>query len=427
MIKRIAFLATVLYLLTAALAQAQGLPPARPEQVGLSSERLHKIVATLKTDSEKLVIPGAVVVVARQGKIALFEAVGVRDPDTKAPMAKDAIFRIYSMSKPITSVAAMTLVEDGKLALADPIAKYLPQLGDVKVGVEKPDANGGQPMLERVPARRPITVQDLMRHTSGFTYGVFGVSRVKATYREAKLLDGNPSNADFVDRLALLPLAHQPGSTWEYSHSTDVLGRVVEVVSGKSLYEFDKERILEPLGMKDTSFYVTDAGKLERIAEPFPDDRTLASDTVMNDPRVVRRWESGGGGMVGTALDYARFAQMLLNGGTLDGKRILGPKTVAYMTSDHLDPSIAHGPAYLPGPGFGFGLGFAVRKDAGVAAVPGSVGEYNWGGAGGTYFWVDPKEEMVVVFMMQSPKQRTYYRALLKDMIYASLTRSLAK
>ena len=427
MIKRIAFLATAMCLLTAALAQAQGLPTAKPEQVGLSSERLAKIVATLKTDSEKLVIPGAVILVSRQGKIALFEAVGVRDPENKASMTKDAIFRIYSMSKPITSVAAMTLVEDGKLALADPVAKYIPQFGDLKVGVEKPGANGGPPMLERVPARRPVTVQDLMRHTSGFTYGIFGASRVKATYQEARLLDGNPSNADFVDRLALLPLAYQPGSTWEYSHSTDVLGRVIEVVSGKSLYEFDKERILEPLGMKDTSFYVTDAGKLERIAEPFPDDRTLASSTVMNDPRVVQKWESGGGGMVGTALDYARFAQMLLNGGTLDGKRILGPKTVAYMTSDHLDSSITPGPLYLPGPGFGFGLGFAVRKDAGVAAVPGSVGEYYWGGAGGTYFWVDPKEEMFVVFMMQSPKQRTYYRALLKDMIYASLTRSLAK
>ena len=206
-----------------------------------------------------------------------------------------------------------------------------------------------------------------------------------------------------------------------------MLGRVVEVVSDLSLYQFEKERILDPLGMKDTSFYVTDTSKQGRIAEPFPNDRSIGVDAEFNDPRVAQKWESGGGGMVGTAMDYARFLQMMLNGGTLDGKRILGPKTVAFMTSDHLGTVITPGPYYLPGPGFGFGLGFAVRGTPGVSAFPGSVGEYNWGGAGGTYFWVDPKEDMFVVFMMQSPKQRAYYRGLLKDMIYAAVVKPAGK
>ena len=418
---RLHLLVALLCLVTTGLAQAQSLPVVKPEQVGLSSERLGRITAVLKADADKGTIPGAILLVARHGKIAAFDAVGVRDPGSKAPMTKDAIFRIYSMSKPITSVATMILFEEGKLALADPVAKYIPQLGGVKVGVEKADASGGAPTLELVAARRPMTVQDLLRHTSGLTYGFFGDGLVKKAYVDSKLWVDYPSNAEFVDRIAKLPLIYQPGTTWDYSHSTDVLGRLIEVVSGKTLYEFEKARILDPLGMKDTAFYVTDKTKQDRIAEPFPNDRSIVVDAEFNDPRVVQKWESGGGGMVGTAMDYARFLQMLLNGGTLDGKRIVGPKTVAYMTADHVGGGVTPGPLYLPGTGFGFGLGFAVRKDAGVSPLPGSVGEYNWGGAGGTYFWVDPKENMFVVFMMQSPKQRVYYRALLKDMIYAAV------
>jgi CubicO group peptidase (beta-lactamase class C family) len=417
----------LLCLFSVALVQAQGLPSAKPEQVGLSSERLGRLTATLKSDVEKGIIPGAVVLVARHGKIALFEAVGVINPETKAPMTKDAIFRIYSMSKPITSVTAMTLVEDGRLGLSDPVAKHLPQFGALKVGVEKADPAGGAPTLELVPARRPMTIQDLFRHTSGLTYGFFGTGLVKKMYLDAKIWNDYPSNAELVDRLAKLPLANQPGAVWDYSHSTDVLGRVVEIVSGKSLYEFERERLLEPLGMKDTAFYVTDARKHARVAEPFPNDRNFGLEADFNDPRVVQKWESGGGGMVGTAMDYARFAQMLLNGGTLDGKRILGPQTVAYMTADHMDASIAPGPLYLPGAGFGFGLGFAVRKDAGVSPFLGSAGEVNWGGAGGTYFWVDPKQDLFVVFMMQSPKQRLPYRSVLKAMVYSAITKPGAK
>ena len=419
---KMTLLAALVCLSAVNFIEAQSLPTARPEQVGLSSERLNRLTATLKADIDKGVIPGAVLLVARHGKVALFEAVGVRNPETKAPMTKDSIFRIYSMSKPITSVSAMMLFEEGKFGLAEPVSKYIPQLGGLKVGVEKPDANG-KPALELVPAQRDMTIQDLFRHTSGLTYGFFGPGLVKKMYVEAKPSTDFPSNADLVDRLAKLPLAFQPGTTWDYSYSTDVLGRLVEVISRQTLYQFEKERLLDPLGMKDTSFYVSDKGKQDRIVEPFANDRSIGVDAEFNDPRVAQAWESGGGGMVGTAMDYARFCQMLLNGGSLDGKRILGPKTIAYMTTDHLGASITPGSLYLPGPGFGFGLGFAVRKDVGVSPVAGSVGEFNWGGAGGTYFWVDPKEDMFVVFMMQSPKQRVPYRFVLKDMVYAAITR----
>jgi CubicO group peptidase (beta-lactamase class C family) len=259
-----------------------------------------------------------------------------------------------------------------------------------------------------------MTVHDLLRHVSGLTYGVFGQSLVKAAYRDAKLFDGDPDNAEFADRIAKLPLMFQPGTTWEYSHATDILGRVVEVAAGKSLYAFMKERLFDPLGMPDTAFYVPDAARHARIAEPFQDDRQIGAGSFMFDPRVTRKWESGGGGSMGTAMDYARFLQMMLDGGTAQGKRYLGPKTVAYMTSDHLGEKLAGaGPSYLPGEGYGFGLGFAVRKETGLSPLPGTAGDYTWGGAGGTYMWADPKERMFVVFMMQSPKQRLYYRSLL--------------
>ncbi len=419
-----AWLAALLCLVTVSFVEAQGQPTARPEQVGLSLERLNRLTARLKADVDRGAIPGGVVLVARHGRVALFEAIGVRNPETKAPMTKDAIFRIYSMSKPITSVSAMMLFEEGKFSLADPVSKYIPELGGLKVGVEKPDPSG-KPTLELVPSQRDMTIHDLFRHTSGLTYGFFGNSLVKKMYVEAKISDDYPSNAELAARLGKMPLAYQPGTTWDYSYSTDVLGRLIEVISRQTLYQYEKERVLDPLGMKDTSFYVTDKNKQDRIAEPFANDRNIGANADFNDPRVAQAWESGGGGMVGTAMDYARFLQMLLNGGTLDGKRILGPKTIAYMTADHLGASITPGPLYLPGAGFG--LGFAVRKDPGVSPFIGSVGELNWGGAGGTYFWVDPKEELLVVFMMQSPKQRVPYRAVLKEMVYAAITKPAAK
>ncbi len=417
-----AALLIVLALFVAIPSTGQNLPRAKPAEVGLSSERLDQIMQVLNEDTKKGTVPGAVLLVARHGKIAYLQAAGVLDPTAaaKAPMPLDAIFRIYSMSKAVTSVSAMMLFEEGKFTLDEPLAKYLPQFARLKVGVEKADPAGGK-TLELVPAKRPITIQDLLRHTSGITYGFFGDTLAKKEYVKAGLFKGDYTNAEFADKIAQLPLSYQPGTTWDYSHSTDILGRLVEVVSGMSLYQFEKQRLLDPLGMKDTSFYVTDSAKHPRIAEPFPNDRAIGIDAAFNDPRVAGKWESGGGGMVSTATDYARFLQMLLNGGTLDGKRYLSPKTVAFMTSNQLGDGIVPGPYYLPGPGYGFGLGFAVRLTAGVAPEEGSVGDYTWNGVGGTHFWVDPKEDLLVVFMIQSPRQRPHYMSVIRNMVYASI------
>ncbi len=403
-------------------ALAQSLPTVSPEKVGLSSERLQRISDRLKADVAANRIPGAVVLVARHGRVAWFDAVGKLDPSRDVAMPRDGIFRIYSMTKPVTTVAAMMLVEDGRLKLDDPVAQYLPEFANMKVGVEKPGADG-KPVLETVPARRPMTVHDLMRHTSGLTYGFFGPGLVKQAYNEANLHAGDPSNAEFSQRLAQLPLAYQPGTTWDYSYSTDILGRVVEVASGQSLYSFFKTRLLDPLGMKDTSFYVSEPARQQRIAEPLADDRAFGVGTAFNDPRVVQKAESGGGGLVSTASDYARFLQMLLNGGTLEGKRYLSSRTLAFMVSDHSNAGagITPGPLYLPGAGYGFGLGFAVRRSDGEAPYPAAAGEFNWGGAGGTYMWVDPDNDMFVVLMLQSPKQRVHYRSLLRNMVYAAV------
>jgi CubicO group peptidase (beta-lactamase class C family) len=282
-------------------------------------------------------IPGAIMLTQQHGQPVYFENFGVRDVATQLQMTADTIFRLYSMSKPITSVAAMMLVEEGELSLDDPVAKYIPAFADVKVGVETPDQDG-KPALVLEPLNRPITIEDLLRHTSGLTYGFYGDSAGRKLYAEADLFKGDFDNAEFAERLAKLPLAEQPGTLWDYGHSTDVLGRVIEVVSGRSLFQFEKQRLLDPLGMTDTAFYVADAAKRPRIAEPMPDDRFVTPVAGIRDPMVPRRWESGGAGMVGTIGDYARFAQMLLNGGTFEGRRYLKPETIALMTSDHIGP-----------------------------------------------------------------------------------------
>jgi CubicO group peptidase (beta-lactamase class C family) len=396
------------------------LPRADAASLGFAPDRLARIGARLKADSEAQTIPGAVLLVARQGKIAYFEAFGQRDPQAKTPMTRDTIFRIYSMTKPIVNVAAMMQVEEGRYHISDPVAKFIPAFAKVQVGVEKPGVDGAKPTLELVPPRRAMTAQDLMRHTSGITYGFFGVGAVKAMYKD--VLTGDVDSAGFAERIASLPLAYHPGTTWDYSHSTDILGRIVEVVDKKPLSAALKDRLLGPLGMTDTSFFVTDAARQSRIAEPFANDRSLGGGVEFFDPRVAGKFESGGGGLMGTAMDYAKFLQMLLDGGAQNGKRYLSPRILAYMTADHMGSAVP-GPYYLPGPGYGFGLGFGVRTAAGVSADPGSPGDYYWGGAGGTYFWVDPKEKMFVVFMMQSPKQRVAYRALMRDMVYAALVK----
>ncbi len=417
---RLAAVAAVAFVAAASPVLAEE-SAAQAEKAGFSSAGIARIDAYLQNEIDSGTMPGAILLIRRNGQDAFLKSFGVRDSATKAPMTPDTIFRIYSMSKPITTVAAMMLVEEGKLRLDDPLSKYIPAFADVKVGVEV-KGEDGKMHLDLVAAKRPISIQDLMRHTSGLTYGFFGEGLVKKAYVEAGLGADDPDLAQFTERLAKLPLAYQPGTTWDYSQSTDVLGRVIEVVSGKSLYQFEKERLLDPLGMKDTAFYVTDPAKQKLIAEPFPNDRTIGAGSQVGDPRVPRKLLSGGGGMVSTLDDYARFSQMILNGGTLDGKRYLSPKTVAYMGSNHIGTGsgVTPGPYYLPGPGFGFGLGFAVRTDAGVSPVEGSVGEMNWGGAGGTAFWVDRQENMFVVFMVQAVKERTRLRVALKNLVYGA-------
>jgi CubicO group peptidase (beta-lactamase class C family) len=366
-------------------------------------------------------IPGAILLIQQHGHPVYFQNFGVRDVATRHPMTPDTIFRLYSMSKPITSVAAMMLVEDGKLSLGDPISKYIPAFADVKVGVEKPDETGKLALVLE-PIKRPITIEDLLRQTSGITYGFYGDSAVRKLYAHSDLFDGDFDNAQFVARLVKLPLAEQPETLWDYGHSTDVLGRVIEIASGQSLFAFEKQRLLDPLGMTDTAFYVADAAKRPLLAEPLPDDRFVSPVAGIRDPMLPRRWESGGAGMVGTMGDYARFAQMLLNGGTLDGRRYLKSETVAAMTSDHigLQTHIAHDYFYFPGAGSGFGLGFAVRT-AQAAETPSPPGEYRWDGVAGTFFFIDPHDDMFVICMMQSPSQRGRIETAVRDLIYQAL------
>jgi CubicO group peptidase (beta-lactamase class C family) len=348
-------------------------------------------------------------------------------------MTPDTIFRIYSMSKAVTSVAIMMLVEDGRLSIDDPVSKYIPAFANAKVGVDLSDEAGQYP-LKLEPLKRPITILDLLRHTSGITYGFYGEGQVKKIYANPALYDGDFDNAEFAARIAKIPLAEQPGVRWDYGHSTDILGRIVEVVSGQGLLQFEKQRLLDPLGMTKTTFYVPDETQWPRIAEPFPDKRfgwrmrfgrPIAG--VMS-PAVPRRWESGGAGMVSTAPDYARFLQMLLNGGELDGRRYLKSATVALMTSDHIGPEtgILHDPFYFPGPGSGFGLGFAVR----TAPPPNTtwpLGEYRWDAAGGSFYFVDPKDDMLVVFMVQAPEQGGRIQLELKTRIYEAMGKGLRK
>jgi len=396
---------------------ALGLPKAdRPKEVGLSAKRLTRLSATFREDVERNMIPGAVVMIARGGQIAYAEAFGFRDREAKAPMPLDAIFRIASMTKPLTSAAAMVLAEEGKLQIAAPVAEYLPEFANRTIGPE------------RVPAKRTMTVQDLLRHTSGLTYATFGDSPVQMIWRDAQPMTEDQTNAEMVTKLASLPLMFEPGTTWEYSMSTDVLGRVVEVVSGQDLADFIDARICRPLGLRDTGFAAT-GERSERVAEAQIDAATGARPP-MRDVSRPPRWMSGGGGAVSTAADYVRFCQMLLNRGELDGNRILGPKTVALMASDHLPPGCQYGEtarprfgalAPVPEMGYGFGLGFAVRSDAGRCPLPGSVGEYFWGGVLGTSFWIDPVEQMVVVAMMMAPERRLYYRHLLRPLVYGAL------
>ena len=418
--RSVALISLLVCFLLPALAGADALPPATPEAVGLSSQRLARVTEVVKGEIAKGQYPGAVALVARRGKIAYFEAFGQRDPRSGAPMTKDAIFRLYSMTKPFASVAAMMLVEDGRLKLSDPVSKHLPKLANLQVSVPRLDPQSGKVTYVLVPSDREMTIQDLLRHTSGLVYGSTNHAGVKALYAKEGVDWKDVTPAEQIERLAKVPLAHQPGSAWEYGLSTDVTGRVIEAVTGLTLGQFLAQRLFEPLKMPDTGFLVPN-GKSARLAQPFEKDPATGNPVALLDVTVPQKNDAGGGGSAGTVGDYARFAQMLLNGGQLDGVRLLGRATVAHMTADHLGDIAVASPTLVRG--YGFGLGFAVRKETGLNAMTGSAGEYRWGGAAGTAFWIDPKEQMVVVWMTQAQPgpRRGEDRDLFRQLVQAAI------
>ncbi len=394
-----------------------------PPDAVFSPQKLERITDYFRAEVANDKISGAIVLVQRHGKQAYFKSFGKIDVTTGEPMNPEAIFRLFSMTKPVTSVAAMLLVDDGKLKLDDPVSKYIPSFADTKVGVET-KAENGDPVLQLVPLERPIKIEDLLRQSSGITYGFYGKSLVRSAYNNADLYAEGTDNAAVAEKIARLPLAEQPGTLWDYGHSMDVLARVIEVVSGQSLYAFEKERLFGPLGMKDTSYYVVDPSQHRRIAEPLPSDNNFRTGSSRN-PRVFTKWEAGTSGLLSTIGDYSRFTQMLLNGGELDGRRYLKPETFANMTANHIAPAtgVKRGSYYFPGDGFGYGLGFGVRTEPGNAKPPppGSLGEIKWDGAGGTYFWVDRAQDMFVILMIQSPSERGRIQPALKAMVYDAL------
>jgi CubicO group peptidase (beta-lactamase class C family) len=391
---------------------ADPLPRAKPESVGMSTARLARIGETLKADVDKGKLPGAVVAVARNGKLVYYEAIGWRDKEANAPMPKDAIFSIASMTKPMSSVALMQLFEEGKVLVSDPVGKHLPMLANMRVAPdhEKPG--------ETVPAVRQMTVQDILRHTSGLLYGGRGTSALHKMYPPSSSLSGtNMSSEEFLAKLGSLPLAYQPGTVWDYSLSVDVVGLTVEAARGRKLGEVLGERIWKPLGMVDTSFTIP-AGKQNRYAHWFAIDPGTGKPDYVLDLTQPLKFECGGGCGASTAGDYVRFAQMLLDKGTLGGAHILSKKTIEYMTSDHVGPDVNNRiTATVPYfSGYGFGLGFAVRRADGMGGSIGSAGEFTWGGAYGTSFWVDPKEQLVVAVMSHAPAS---YRGSLRPLITA--------
>src|SRR3954452_5938832 len=394
-----------------------------PAGARFNLEKLAKVGEFFNNEVATGKIPGAIVLIRQHGKPVYHQSFGVQDVETKKPITDQTIFRLFSMTKAITSVAAMALVDEGKLKLDEPVSKYIPSFADVKVGVEKSAADGTK-KLELVPPNRPPTVLDLMRHTSGITYGFYGDSLVRKAYAAANLYAGDFDLAEFAERIAKLPLHNQPGSLWQYGHSTDVLARIMEIVSGKSLLEIEKQILLDPLGMNDTRFYVTEPEKQKLLAQPMPNDSDFRVGRE-NRPEIAKKWESASGGMVSTMSDFAKFAQMLLNGGKFEGKTYLSPKAFEMMTTDQIGPGsgVARDYFYFPGDGFGFGLGLAVRTDPGNAKPPppGSLGELKWDGASGCYFVVDRKQDLFFVLLEQTPTERQRIQRTLKQLIYEAL------
>lgn len=422
------------------------LETAQPESVGLSAARLDRVGAWLhwQVDSERLA--GASVLIARRGRVAYFNSTGHADREAAQPFLADTVVRIYSMTKPVTSVAAMMLYEAGAFQLDDPVARYLPEFGDTRVW-----AGGDADVDETRPLDGSITVRHLMTHTAGLTYGFMRANPVDARYRDESIeFPGEGDLADLVTRLARIPLLCQPGSAWNYSVATDVLGRLVEVWSGATLEEFFRDQILRPLGMHDTGFSVA-PGSERRLAALYAplSGGDLASVGRPADPAAAARRGglklqeaaagsrflqpatlfSGGGGLTGTAGDYARFCQMFLNGGELEGARLLSPKTVAYMRTNQLpgnrDMAAMGQPVWSETSydGIGFGLGFAVVLDPVKAHIITSVGEHHWGGAASTFFWLDPEEALLTVFLTQLMPSSTYpIRRELRTLVYQALT-----
>jgi len=395
-----------------------------PDEAGLLPGAVSRLTAVMQREVDARRVPGVSMLIARGGKIGYRRDVGSLRPGGP-PLGGDAVFRIYSMTKPIVSVALMMLVEEGRLFIADPIAKFIPEFADVRVDVEKDGK------LDLVAAERAITIQDLLRHTSGLTYAFTGNSPVQRLYGSSGLFTPDPANAkeflaqdlttaEFAAALARLPLIDHPGRSWNYSHSTDIIGRVIEVVSGRTLGAFLDARIFAPLGMGDTAFFLP-ADKRARLAEPFERDPDTGKPVQLIEIDRPPRFESGGGGLYSTMDDYARFAQMLLANGALGASRVLGSRTLAFMTANHLAANVRIVNTNLLPPGHGFGLGFAVRREVGMGPTPGTVGEYFWGGLAGTVFFIAPQEELIAMMMIQGPGQRDYYRSLFRNLVHAAL------
>ncbi|MBA7468071.1 hypothetical protein ES707_03312 [subsurface metagenome] len=394
-----------------------------PAGAKFNPEKLAKITAFFKNEVDTGKISGADILIRQRGKDVYHEIFGVQDTISKAPITDKTIFRLSSLTKAITSVVAMQLIQDGKMKLDDPVSKYIPSFANVKVGVEK-KAEDGSKTLELVDPVRPMTILDLMRHTSGITYGFYGDSLVRKAYKDANIYSGEFDLAEFVERIAKLPLHNQPGALWQYGHSTDILARIMEIVSGKSLLEIEKEKLLDPMGMVDTNFFVTEPERLKRLAQPVPNDSDFRVGRLYRT-EVRQKWESASGGMVSTMDDFSKFAQMLANGGTFDGKTYLTPETFKMMSTDTIGPGsgVERDHFYFPGDGFGMGLGLAVRTDPGNAKPPppGSLGELKWDGASGCYMVIDRKQEMFFVLLEQTPSERQRIQRTLKLLVYEAL------
>lgn len=420
--RRLAALLIAIVLFGAPVARADDLFDI-PAGARFSTEKLSRIGDFFRNEIATKKLPGAIVLVRQRGQPVYFEMIGQRDVRTGAPMTPDTIFRLHSMTKPITSVLAMMLVDDGLLSLDDPVAKFIPSFGAAKVGVERKAENGDK-LLALEPLQRPISVRDLMLHTAGITYGFYGDNLARKAVGAANIYAGDFDNKEFAERLARLPLAEQPGTLWNYGHATDVLGRVIEVVSKRSLLTFARERLFSPLRMTDTAFFVTNAEAQKRIANPMPDDADFKVG-FESQPDLFKKWESGGGGMVSTAADLTNFLQMVLDGGVFEGKRLMKPATFAEMTSDHVgkDSGVGRDYYYFPGDGFGFGLGFGVRTDAGNTKPPppGSLDELKWDGASGCYFFVDRKQEFFMLLLEQTPTHRQRIQKAVKQMVYEAM------